>query len=235
MGRTLPGCSDFVSRLFSRRRPAGLRTTAGPGEIFHAFAAVRPSDELYLANLSNIRHQLVSGHGFALGDEDLSGIEFVFRAFFMQGPSIRYSPFGISGGTTQPIYAELMAATDEAGTMRGFLADEATFAMVKDLQRRNLIVPIIGNFAGPRAIRAIGEYLRDKGTTVSAFYVSNVEEYLRQDGIWARFCANVATLPLDETSTFIRSARTGGPDGTGSGFTTELGPMVEDIRRCHPG
>ena len=42
---------------------------------------------------------------------------------------------------------------------------------------------------------------------MSAFYVSNVEQYLMQDDTWPRFCANVAALPLDETSTFIRSIR----------------------------
>ena len=42
---------------------------------------------------------------------------------------------------------------------------------------------------------------------MAAFYVSNVEEYLRREGTWNSFCANVARLPLDESSTFIRSVR----------------------------
>ena len=66
-------------------------------------------------------------------------------------------------------------------------------------------MPVVGNFAGPKALRAVGQYLRDHGATVTAFYLSNVEQYLQQDGIWTSFCANVASLPLDERSTFIRS------------------------------
>jgi hypothetical protein len=41
---------------------------------------------------------------------------------------------------------------------------------------------------------------------VSAFYTSNVEMYLfQQNDDWRKFYANVATLPVGPTSTFIRS------------------------------
>jgi hypothetical protein len=40
---------------------------------------------------------------------------------------------------------------------------------------------------------------------VTAFYLSNVEQYLFGDGIWPDFAENVARLPIDESSTFIRS------------------------------
>jgi hypothetical protein len=66
-------------------------------------------------------------------------------------------------------------------------------------------VPVVGNFAGPKAIRAVGRYIREHGATVGAFYVSNVEQYLFQDGLFNDFARNVATLPVDEFSTFIRS------------------------------
>jgi hypothetical protein len=39
---------------------------------------------------------------------------------------------------------------------------------------------------------------------VSAFYVSNVEQYLFQDGKATAFYQNVATLPLNASSVFIR-------------------------------
>jgi hypothetical protein len=48
--------------------------------------------------------------------------------------------------------------------------------------------------------------VREHGATVTAFYASNVEQYLFQQGdAWRRFYTNVSTLPLDESSTFIRS------------------------------
>jgi len=80
---------------------------------------------------------------------------------------------------------------------------------VKDLETRNLVVPVVGDFGGPRTLRAVGKYVRDHGAIVSVFYLSNVEQYLRQDGKWEAFCANVASMPLDGSSTFIRSIRGG--------------------------
>jgi hypothetical protein len=56
----------------------------------------------------------------------------------------------------------------------------------------------------------VGGYVRDRHATITAFYVSNVEFYLfRQGDDWKHFYANVATLPLDESSTFIRSLSNG--------------------------
>ena len=81
--------------------------------------------------------------------------------------------------------------------------------MLKTLETKNLLIPVVGNFAGPKAIRAVATFLKERHGVVSAFYLSNVEQYLNMDGLWATFCSNVATLPLDETSRFIRSVRQG--------------------------
>ena len=70
-------------------------------------------------------------------------------------------------------------------------------------------MPVVGNFSGPKAIRAIGTYVRSRGATVAAFYVSTVEPYLKRDGSFPAFCANVATLPMDDASVFIRPGNIG--------------------------
>src|SRR5207253_3151687 len=121
--------------------------------------------------------------------------------------------------------------TDANNAERSYLMSEENFRFMKDLETRNLLVPVVGNFAGPKAIRAVGQYLKDRGATVSAFYLSNVEMYLMQDGLMSNFCRNVATLPLDETSTFIRSAR-GGRYGQGIGLNSELGKMTAEVESC---
>jgi hypothetical protein len=122
-------------------------------------------------------------------------------------------------------------ATDAAGAYRSYLASEDNFQFMKTLETKNLLVPVVGNFAGPKAIRAVGDYVRTKGATVSAFYLSNVEQYLYQDQIWGNFCRNVATLPLEMSSTFIRSVR-GGGGGAGTGLNSELGNMQADVKDC---
>ena len=60
--------------------------------------------------------------------------------------------------------------------------------------------PGLGDFAGPKAIRAIALYLTSAGATVNTFYLSNVEQYLFQGtDAWRRFYDNVGTMPLDPT------------------------------------
>jgi hypothetical protein len=227
--------AEFVSRLFSRARPEGLGPKSTAAEIFAAYSSIDSSETLYRANLKAIDDRLVTTHGFALSPEDLQGIEYVYHAFYQFGPALQYSSTGGFGGRNQPTYADLMAATDGDGQARAYLSTEETFAFLKDLETRNLLVPVVGNFAGPKAIRAVGKYLKKKGTTVSAFYLSNVEQYLRQDGLWRDFCANVATLPLDEASTFIRSVR-GGRYGQqfGFGLNSDLGGMAAETKNCSP-
>jgi hypothetical protein len=223
---------DFVSRLFARKRPAWLGVNASAKQIFDALLEVEPADDYHAKNLSDIRNQLVTVHHLPLPEDDLKGIEYVYRSFYSMGPLIQYSPFGSADSSTQPTYAELMQADDGWGNERGFLASEANFSAIRDYERRNLIVPVVGNFSGLKAIRAIGRYLKDHNVSVSAFYVSNVEEYLRGDGTWNAFCGNIATLPLDRSSTFIRSVRSSGAGGLSEDFISELKPMLDETRSC---
>jgi hypothetical protein len=228
--------ASFVSRLFSRPRPEDLGPTSGAAEIFAAFAKIDSSESLYRSNLKAVLDQLTITHGFALAAEDRAGIEYVSHAFFEFGPGVQYSSTGSFGGRYQPTYADLMTATDAGGQPRSYLATEDRFAFLRDLETRNVIVPVVGNFGGPRAIRRVGAYLKEKGAIVSAFYLSNVEQYLRQDSLWSTFCGNVAALPLDETSTFIRSVR-GGRSGQpfGFGLNPELAAMAAEVKECgHP-
>jgi hypothetical protein len=206
---------------FSKPRPAGLGATATATELFRAIGAVATSDALYAQNLKAITEHITKTHGFQLLASDLSGMEAVFQTFFWSGYAVRPSP----------TYAELMTATDQAGVSRSYLASEELFGVLKDLESRNLVVPVVGDFGGPKAIRAIGSYLKAQGATVSAFYLSNVEQYLSQDGKWDAFCRNVATLPLDASSTFIRSASGGGGGGRGVGFISSLGSMAAEVRQ----
>ena len=93
-------------------------------------------------------------------------------------------------------------------------------------------MPVVGDFGGPKAIREVGRYLKGTGAMVSAFYLSNVENYLNTDGKMEAFLSNVATLPLDESSRFIRTGNRGfgGGGGAGGMNSTQLGNMLEETR-----
>jgi hypothetical protein len=74
------------------------------------------------------------------------------------------------------------------------------------MQMRDRIVPVVGNVAGDRAVKAIGAYAREHGLKVSGFYLSNVEQYLlTRDGGFDEYAANVKALPHDSTGVIIRS------------------------------
>ena len=98
-----------------------------------------------------------------------------------------------------------MIDSDEHGVQRSFLATEEHFAILKRFEQDNLIVPLVGNFAGPATLRSVGNYLIEHDTRVSAFYLSNVEQYLfMSPDDWKNFYNNVAALPLDSKSAFVR-------------------------------
>ena len=97
-----------------------------------------------------------------------------------------------------------MTALDLSGQERSFLSEDEAFAFVKDLNARNRIVPVIGDFGGPAAIRAVAETVREHGEVVQAFYASNVAVYLNNRQMGA-FCANLATLPAAPGAWFIES------------------------------
>jgi hypothetical protein len=231
--------ADFISRLFSKRRPEGLGPNATVAEIFTAFAAVRMDDaeykRRYASNLAAIRAHLTRTKRIPLSDADLQQLEEIYYAFFWDGPSVRYAvgPRGFGSRGNYPTYEEMLMQTDWDGQARSYLASEANFRFIKGLQERNLIVPVVGNFAGPKALKAVGAWVRERGATISAFYVSNVEQYLFMDGIWDDFAANVATLPVDDRSTFIRSVsvRYGyqGPYIWNDGRASALDPLVPFI------
>jgi hypothetical protein len=230
--------ADFFGRLFTKTRPEGLNEASSAGEIVARYwdaTAVTEGEPVYRQNLQAIKDHLTRApHQLPLPKDDLDGIEYVYYNFYWFGPSITYnsSTSGNSGRGNMATYADLMAATDAEGMARSYLASEEAFRYLKDLQSRNLLVPVVGNFGGAKALRAVGQYVRDHGGTVSAFYLSNVEQYLTQDGLWGQFCANVATMPLDETSTFIRSGQRGFGRGGGGGLRNELASMMSETRGC---
>ena len=199
--------ADFLARLFSRNwsivPSAGLEA-----ESLFTMLADLPRDSVeYEANLVAIFDRLTKGHGFRLDSEDSVSLRYIYSAFFTQGVALSYSSNSMRGFTRgMPSYRTLMTATDADGLNRSYMGSDAAFAAVKDLQHRNLIVPITGDFAGPRALRAVGKWLREHQATIDVFYVSNVEQYLfQQTDAWRQFYENVSTMPRDRRSLFIRS------------------------------
>jgi len=238
--------ADFVSRLFSRKRPSGLTTKSTADDIFKAYLAASGDKVVYEQNLKAIEDVLMKKHGLPLTPGDLEGIRWAFGNYYQFGPSINYgsslsanippaivgAAVGYRRGGFGATYANLMTADDGSGQNRSFLATEENFKVVKDLEARNLIVPVVGDFGGTKAIRAVGRYLKSIDAIVSAFYLSNVEQFLVQDGKWDTFCSSVSTLPLDESSSFIRSGRGRSTYGGGGVQNSSTASMLQELAPC---
>ena len=205
--------AEFLSRLFARQRPENIGPESTPEELFKAFRNVPAELDLFFANLDAIKIQLKERHGFKLSAEDEASIQYIFRAFYVGGPNLTYvGPVTprYAVRNRMPSYADLMMQNDGEGQNHSYLSSEDNFGILKDLEQRNLIVPLIGDFAGPKTIRAVGTYLKQQNAAVTVFYLSNVEQYLfQQNDQWSRFYQNVATLPLDPNARFIRSVFNG--------------------------
>src|SRR5690349_12495801 len=158
--------AEFVSRLFSRKRPDGLTAKSSVDDIFNAYLAAEGNKEIYEANLKAVEDVLVKKHGFPLTSGDLDGVRWALSNYYQFGPAISYNSSlsanippeivgargGNRGGNNGVTYASLMMSGDGDGQYRSFLASEENFAFLKDLEARNLVIPIVGDFGGDKAI-----------------------------------------------------------------------------------
>lgn len=238
--------ADFLSLLFARPRPSGLDTSSTADVLLDAYERVPMNPALLATTWSRVQSHLSGTHGFAVAADDWALMRRVDSSFAIAGPGINYSfvlefgPSSMMAARGMPSYSTLLRQDDGAGVNRSFLGSEKTYRAVRSLQQRNLIVPVTGDFAGAHALRSVGAWLRQHNTRVGTFYLSNVEQYLFQDNdTWPRFYSNVATLPMDSTSTFIRSVtnRWGRGNGGGSGplMSQLIAPMQGTIEEYRAG
>lgn len=211
--------AEFLSRLFSRPLSKYLRAESSANDLLEAATVGRPSRELFAANLEGVRAALSGRQRWPVNEDDFAAIARIYEAFFVAGPGISYSFGSFRGGQSFPTYAELMTAGD--ALTGSYLASEEAYRRVRELQLRNLVVPVVGDFSGSRTLAGIGAFLRARGLTVAVFYASNVEMYLFRGEGWKQFYSNVSSLPIDTRSILVRSVFSGfGRGFFGGGFGT---------------
>jgi hypothetical protein len=198
---------QFLSRLLSKPlSKTGIPGRSVSAEDLVAFIDKLPADDqAYAANLAEIRRVIEKDALFLLNEKDRESLEYVYRNFKQEGLEIAFRMDGSRGGFF-PTLKDLIVQTDLHGKPGNFLADPDDFEFVRNLQRKNLVIPVVGDFGGPKALAGVGDYLKKNGYTVSGFYTSNVEQYLFEGGSFPAFANNVRHLPISDKSLFIRSA-----------------------------
>jgi len=187
--------AEFVGNLFSRKRPASLTAESPVAAIFQAYAAASSDPELAETHLKDILTRLKMTHGFTLNADDERRLRTIYLTFLREGV-LRFN-----SSIESPGYTALMTATDGQGKNWSFLGSPENYDRVRAMQQKNLIVPLVGDFGGPKTVRMTGQYLRDHGAIVNLFYLSNVEDYIQP--VIQGYERNIASLPVDSSSLFI--------------------------------
>jgi len=104
---------------------------------------------------------------------------------------------------------ELMTTTDLNGRNHSYVASEENFKMLREFERNTCSCRIVGDFGGDKALQAWA-YLREHGATANFFYTSNVEQYLFRTKPGSAITERLATLPIDNNSTFTARTSTWG-------------------------
>ena len=206
--------TEYLALLLGRPAPAPVeRWTARPLAAIVAYMdTVDATPASANAASAAVRAEVVR-FGIPLSTDDLSTIDRFHHAFIEAGLGLRFRSHGRLPRPYYPSLRDLVLEHDLEGNAASYLASEDAFRFVKDLQRRNRVIPVVGDLAGPHALAAIGRLLRERGEHVSAFYTSNVEDYLLRDGTFERYARTVAALPRDRRSVIIRSYFGAGPGG----------------------
>ena len=202
--------AEYLGHLFGRKLqpPPDQWRSAALDKIVAQIDQAQPNaDDLTLLH-KQVAAQ-IAGFGLALSPQDLATIRRFHQTFIDAGLSLKFQSFGRAPRSYYPTYRELLFETDRAGRHASFLVAEDDYQFVRGLQLRNAVVPVVGNLAGPSALAAIGRAVRQRGETVSVFYVSNVELYLFQDGVFQHYADTVSALPHTSHSVIIRSIFSG--------------------------
>jgi hypothetical protein len=212
--------AEYLALLLGRPVPADVAAWGSrPVDALVRYADATPATP---ASAAAARAAVVAETrrtGVPLSAADLATIQRFHSAFIDAGLGLQFTSAGRGPQSYYPTLRQLLLERDLEGRQASYLASEADFQFVKGLERRDLVVPVVGNLAGTHALAAVGELVRRRGERVSAFYTSNVEDYLIRDGSFEHFARTVAQLPRTPGSVIIRSY-------FGRGFGTPLPQTV---------
>jgi hypothetical protein len=200
LGRTR---ADFLALMLGRPATAPSAASDDVTAVVRAATAAPATAESFAAAHAALSERIGSW-GLRLAPAERKRVEAIHRRFFDDQLDLRFS-LKEANGRRYPTLGEMLAATDRKGKARGFLADERSYQAVATLQREHRIIPVVGDFAGDKAMPGVAAALARDGEKLGAFYVSNVEQYLLEPAVWARWRRNVAAFPRAEAAVFIRA------------------------------
>ncbi|HEY4306224.1 MAG TPA: hypothetical protein VGM82_17255 [Gemmatimonadaceae bacterium] len=198
---------EYLCHLLGKPIPTDIdRWTGKPIAEVLAYINKTPTDSNAVRATRAASTARINGFNVSLDARDRSTIDAYRAEFVASGLETRYSSLGRNNRSDYPSFGQLIRATDRAGKEISYLADEDAFQFIRSMEQRDRIIPVVCNVAGNVAMRSIARYATENNLVVSAFYLSNVEQYLIQrDQGFDRYVANVRALPHTASSVIIRS------------------------------
>jgi hypothetical protein len=229
--------TEFLARLLSRRITGkdAPGAASSVGALMNYFSIAPSDSEYFTSNLAEIERTIQTDFEFPLTQRDRDFLAYACKNFFREGVDISFQ-FRSSrrgGGFFMPSLRELIEQTDPDGKPGNFLASAADYQFVRDLHEKNRIIPVTGDFAGPKTLKAVAGYLRNHSYSVNVFYTSNVEMYLFQDDVFDAFVDNIKALPTTAGSIFIRSVQGRGRMSLGNFRMTTLLQYISVFKKDH--
>jgi hypothetical protein len=199
--------AEYVSLLTGRPAPDRVETwrDAGIERIVAYIDETKPVATSAGGEDVERLHATIRRFGVPVSAKEIQTIDRFHAAFVDDGLSLRFHSTGRASREYYPTYRDLLLETDRRGRKLSYLASEDDFEFVKALEARDGVVPVVGDLSGPHAVAAIGQVMTERGQRLSAFYVSNVENYLFRDGSYARYLENLKRLPRSDRSLIIRA------------------------------
>lgn len=199
---------EYLCQLVGRA-PVAKMEAMNIAQIIEAIDKTTADQKYY----STVRQKVLAAvktFGVKLDEKDLATIGTIHDQFFTAGLDLKFTSHNRSARPYYPNFRDLLLEKDLTGKQVNYLVNEADFQFVRQMEVRNLIIPVVGNLAGEKAVPEIAKVLKECGEKLSVFYTSNVEYYLMGDGIFGKFADSLKKMPVDGRSVIIRSIFGGG-------------------------
>ncbi len=191
--------SAYLGRLWARSPVIDPAARADAGRLMAAFAAAPMRPEM-LAEAQEMVRRSLEEKGFR-AEGDLAEIRKIQARLAGPGPEGRFLALKM-----YPAIGRLIAMKTRSGHPGHWLADDALFDTVRGLHRSGAILPVVADWAGTQAMPNIAAYLSGLRVKVGCVYVSDVEFFLLRAGVFDRYVANLARLPIADDAVIVRTS-----------------------------
>ena len=119
------------------------------------------------------------------------------------------SGFKATRGELHPYYEAQRSDPPKGGEGRGWLADAAHYAVIREMYAQGRIVPVKGDLMGTRTLAAIGAAARALDVPIRVVYLSNAPSAWGGE-LNEFFKSNLRGLPFDERSLVLQTSNSKG-------------------------